>query len=439
MHRIETVVIRSFARAFLIACVACIVACERPTQPTANTPAAPPTSEPGVTRVTASADGDSCAYAFGPQTPPSAAGGAFTVDVTSSCPWTASSDQPWLTTSSRSSAWSSHAPLSYAVAPNSSGSPRTGRITVSGGGSSAQLIVTQPSSTPCVSSIVPSAVNVAGAGASGQSAVTVAGTNCGWAAQANQPWITITSGFSGTTSGTIAYTVAANAGAAQRFGRIIVSDTGGTTDISFTQAAGAATTTPCTPIIPQAVSFPATGGSAQLSVTFTTPNCLWDVRADQPWISITSASVVTGTIAYAVAANGGGARSGHLVISYSGGGTAEITISQAPQGVIAGFSVSPNPCEIMTSPSTAASAVILACTFDASGSSSATGIYTYNYSLSPNGPPFMSTFSPTVTNPQVGFGFPSGAVNIYLTIVPNSGPPVTSAPVTVTFIDLSGC
>jgi hypothetical protein len=127
------------------------------------------------------------------------------------------------------------------------------------------------------------------------------------------------------------------------------------------------------------------------------------------------------------------------VITYTGGGTAEITISQGPQGVTAEFRVFPNPCNIVTNPSTAsANPSILACTFDASGSSSGTGIYSYNYSLSPNGVFFMSVFGARVTNPEVGFRFPSGTVNIYLTIIPNVGPPVISEPVPVTFIDMTG-
>ena len=53
--------------------------------------------------------------------------------------------------------------------------------------------------------------NFPAAGGTGSIAVT-SGTGCPWAAVSNQPWVTITSGASGSGNGTIQYSVAANTG-----------------------------------------------------------------------------------------------------------------------------------------------------------------------------------------------------------------------------------
>src|SRR6266542_822149 len=168
-----------------------------------------------------------------------AEGGASSVNVTRSsgtCGWTAQSDASWITVSNASGA--DTAALGYSVSANASADARTGHITVSWTGGSAQLTVTQAGVAPpavCAYSVNPVAITSPAAGNSGESTVTVTGSNCTWSAQSNQFWIHVTSGNSGTGTGTIGYTVDANA-AGERFGRIIVTHTAGTTDISFTQA-----------------------------------------------------------------------------------------------------------------------------------------------------------------------------------------------------------
>jgi Putative binding domain, N-terminal/Fibronectin type III domain/Viral BACON domain len=259
-----------------------------------------------------------------------AEGGASSINVTrtaGSCGWTAQSDASWITVSNASGG--DTAALGYSVGANAATDSRTGRITVSWTGGSAQLTVTQAgaalTSTGCTYSINPVGVTSPAAGSSGQSTVTVTGNNCSWSAQSNQGWIHITSGASGTGTGTIAYTVDANSGG-ERFGRIIVTHTTGTTDIGFTQNG----LVPCTASLnPTTQAAGSSGGS--FSTAFTTAaECAWTAASDSSWLTISSATSGTGnaTISYAVAANTGAARTGRVTVT-AGSASAQLTVNQA--------------------------------------------------------------------------------------------------------------
>jgi uncharacterized repeat protein (TIGR01451 family) len=74
--------------------------------------------------------------------------------------------------------------------------------------------------TGCISALTPTSVTLGAAGGSGTIAVT-AGQGCAWTAASTVSWIAITSGFSGSGSGTVGYTVSADT-AAQRTGTISI-------------------------------------------------------------------------------------------------------------------------------------------------------------------------------------------------------------------------
>ena len=75
---------------------------------------------------------------------------------------------------------------------------------------------------PCTYNVTPATQTFTSALANGTISVT-AGQGCAWAASTSSNWITITSGASGQSNGTVAYTVAANTGAA-RTGTIAIGD-----------------------------------------------------------------------------------------------------------------------------------------------------------------------------------------------------------------------
>lgn len=84
--------------------------------------------------------------------------------------------------------------------------------------------------TSCTFTLGPVTTVIPAGGASGTVTIT-AGSNCSWTATSSASFITITQGATGTGNGTVAYTVAANTGAA-RTGTITV----GGSAITFTQA-----------------------------------------------------------------------------------------------------------------------------------------------------------------------------------------------------------
>lgn len=76
-------------------------------------------------------------------------------------------------------------------------------------------------STSCTYSISPTSQSFGAAGGSGTVTVTAAG-GCSWIATSNASWITITSGNSGTGSGTVTYSVAANTSTSSRTGTLTI-------------------------------------------------------------------------------------------------------------------------------------------------------------------------------------------------------------------------
>ena len=383
-----------------------------------------------------------CAYTLSATSQSAAAeGGQSSINLTRSsgtCGWTAQSDANWITLSNASG--SDTAALGYSVSANMTTESRTGRVTVSWTGGSSQLTVTQAGRTApatCTYTVDPVGVTFPAGGGSGQSTVTVSGSNCNWSAQSNQFWIRITSANSGSGDGTIAYTVDPNTTGTQRFGRIIVTHTAGTTDIGFTQNAA------CTAgLNPATQSVGNSGGT--FTVALTTPaGCTWTAASDASWLTISSATSGTGdaTISYAVAANSGAARTGHITVTVGGATTVQLTVTQSGTPTLtANFTVSPTPCPVTA---TGSGSNLLSCTFDASGSTG-TGINSYVFRLgSVTGPIVASGTNASVTNPTIacGQGGLTGngdvAVDVYLTITSPAGSSTLAR--SVTFTRNAGC
>ncbi len=226
-------------------------------------------------------------------------GGTLSVDVAAAggCAWTATSNAPWITVASGGSG-SGNGTVQLAVAASSEGE-RRGTVTIAG----QTFTVVQASG--CTVSLSPTGQGVPAGG--GQGAFTVnAGAGCAWTATANVPWISVTSGASGTGSGSVQFTVAANPGAA-RTGTISVS---GQT-FTVNQDAG------CNPsVAPETINAPAGGASQPVNVT-TSPDCSWTAVSNAPWIVVSAGASGSGngTVQLDVQANGGPPRSGTATIA----------------------------------------------------------------------------------------------------------------------------
>src|SRR5215472_9235899 len=121
-----------------------------------------------------------------------------------SCPWTASSNTPWILVNT--SAGTGDGMASYSVTQNTGVVARTG--TLSAGGKT--VTVNQFGASSCAFPIVPSSQSFSGSGGSNTIAVSTPPCACSWTATPGATWITINSGSSGSGNGTVAYSVAAN-------------------------------------------------------------------------------------------------------------------------------------------------------------------------------------------------------------------------------------
>jgi all-beta uncharacterized protein/BACON domain-containing protein len=329
----------------------------------------------------------SCTFSISPTSQNvDAPGGSGTVGVTtaSGCAWTATSNAPWIAITNGSSG-SGNGTVAFSVGANTGGA-RSGTLTVAG----QTFTVSQAAVPPCTFSISPTSQNVDAPGGSGSVGVTAA-SGCAWTATSNAPWIAITNGSSGSGNGTVAFNVAANTGGA-RSGTLTVAGQ------TFTVSQAAVPPPPCTfSISPTSQNIDAPGGSGTVGVT-TASGCAWTATSNAPWIAITNGSSGSGngTVAFSVAANTGGARSGTLAVA---GQT--FTVSQAA------VPPPPPPCTFSISPTSQ--------TVDATGGS---GSVTVTASAATCGWTASSNASwITVTSGASGTG--NGSVGF--AVAPNSG------------------
>jgi hypothetical protein len=247
-----------------------------------------------------------CSFSIAPNNQAlGAAGGTGSVAVTApaGCSWAAvSNNTDWLTVTNGSSG-SGNGSVAFAAGANA-GAPRTGTLTVAG------QTFTVSESAPCGFSIAPASQTIDPAGGTAQVTVMTS-AGCGWTAVSNNSdWIAVASGASGSGSGSVILSIAANSGAA-RTGTVTVA---GQT-FTVTQDAGVA---PCTyAISPASQDVAAAGGSGSVALT-TGASCSWTATSNSAdWLAVTSAASGTGsaTIVFGAAANATGApRTGTITI-----------------------------------------------------------------------------------------------------------------------------
>ncbi len=143
---------------------------------------------------------------------------------------------------------------------------------------------------------------------------------CGWEAESDSNWVSITSNDCGSGDGKVDYSVSSNSNGESRTAAVTIS---GET-FTITQAGGSN----CSySISPESDTYPSSGGSGSVNVTGP-EECYWDVVGDSSWITITSDNWGHGEecVSYSVFANyTESSRSGILTI----GGKA-FTVTQNP-------------------------------------------------------------------------------------------------------------
>jgi hypothetical protein len=154
-----------------------------------------------------------CTYTIAPTDQSfGASGGTGVVAVTTSngCSWTAAANAAWLHVTSGGSGNASGS-VGYTVDANTSSSARSGTLTIAG----RTFTVNQAGAAACVFSISPVQAAYPAAGGVGNVNVN-APAGCGWSAVSNAAWITVTSGATGSGSGSVMYSVANYTGKPKR-------------------------------------------------------------------------------------------------------------------------------------------------------------------------------------------------------------------------------
>jgi hypothetical protein len=162
-----------------------------------------------------------CAIALAPASFSVAAGGAAGLEIAvtapSGCDWTAASSGTWLTITSGHAGTGAGAVI-FSVAANS-GAARVGAVTI--GGQS----VTVSQASGCVFTVAPTRFDVSADPASGLTVQVTTGAGCTWSAVSHDAWINVTSGASGSGSGTVVFDVSGNLLGNTRTGSLTVAGT----------------------------------------------------------------------------------------------------------------------------------------------------------------------------------------------------------------------
>jgi Viral BACON domain/Putative binding domain, N-terminal len=210
-------------------------------------------------------------------------------------------------------------------------------LSVASAGCGGDDLPTQP--TPvCSYTIAPAATSFAPEGGTGSVSVT-AETACAWNAGASAPWIGITAGSSGTGSGTVAYSVAANGGTEPRTGTLTI---GG--QVHTVTQQGRPATVCRYDLAPGSAEFGKDESGGTFAVT-APADCAWTASSNAGWLVVTAGAQGTGngSVSYTVA------RNAEIAERTAGIAVADrtFTVRQAGDASICQYSVAPvdfSPC-----------------------------------------------------------------------------------------------
>jgi hypothetical protein len=153
--------------------------------------------------------------------------GLMTLDSMVGSGWTCSNSSSICTRSDALAPGASYPPITVTadVALTAPPGPDGNYVIVSGGGSQTEEVndatIIVPLSSGCTFSLAPSSVSLSGDATVSAVAVTTA-SGCNWLAASNSPWLTITSGASGSGGGSVNFLVGANPVSQLRAGTLTI-------------------------------------------------------------------------------------------------------------------------------------------------------------------------------------------------------------------------
>ena len=261
-----------------------------------------------------------CAFSIDPeQHRVDAKGGARSVSVATaaSCGWNAVSNAPWIVVEGTGGRGAGA--VSYRVAENNTTSGRTGSLTIATRTHTVEQAGEDPAPADCDYRVGP--VEFAPCMASGTLTATIStGPSCAWTAAADDSWLSVVDGRSGTGPGTIRVRYTDNY-LAPRHGVVMVR----WPTPSLGQNLQVAQAGCRYGVSQSSIDVPAAGTTGTFDVVQESdPNtcggalqdrCVWTARSDVPWVTIGTPMPRTGDdrVSFTVAANtGSNARTGHV-------------------------------------------------------------------------------------------------------------------------------
>jgi hypothetical protein len=245
-----------------------------------------------------------------------------TTTITANVAWTASSNQSWVTLQQTSG--NGNGTLSFTISTNTTTSVRTAIITISGGGITRTIAISQ-SGTVASLTVSPVAFAPSSAGISNFPVTVTA--NVAWTVVSSQAWATV-SPSSGTNNGTFSLSVAPNATTTQRTAAITISGGGISQTVIITQAGATVANVLNTNIFQiNAGAVPAVNGAYPVSVT---ANVAWTATSNQAWVTVSPASATGDANVTIQVQTNTTTQQRTAVVTFVGGGiTKTVTVIQA--------------------------------------------------------------------------------------------------------------
>jgi len=147
-----------------------------------------------------------------------------------------------------------------------------------------QLHLGDPPASSCTYSLSPTSASYGADGGSGSVIVTASASTCAWTASSSALWISITSGSSGTGSGTVEYSVSANTACEARASTMTIAGNAFSVTQEGATCAVDFSFTPANPQIGQTVTFTVTGSATPVSWNFGDVDC----DGNSPTVSCTA-------------------------------------------------------------------------------------------------------------------------------------------------------
>ncbi|HOZ22874.1 MAG TPA: BACON domain-containing protein, partial [bacterium] len=255
-----------------------------------------------------------------------AGAGSSTFGITSNLSWSVSDDAPWLSASPASGARDTT--VTVTVAANTTTTPRSGTLSITGGGITRSVTVTQSAAAAILTASTTSLIFSASSGSAG---FTVS-SNISWSASADAAWLTV-SPASGTGDSMMTVAVTANPTVNPRSALVVITGGGITRNVAVTQSAGAAAIT----LSRSAIPFGADAATAELEVT---ANISWSASDDAAWLMVSPAAAPNDTTVTVTALANPATSARTATVTFTGGGVVRmLTVTQA--GSAANLSVNP--------------------------------------------------------------------------------------------------